>query len=148
MCVFNRLEKDHTQTTLLLHVDDMKIMSSSEIIQVIDEIEAIYPNLTKQRGRIINYLGMTFDYTIPGKVKITMANYIRDVLEGCTDITGTADSPAHSNLFTVRTTFRKLRQGKIPFNSRTATIFSEKSEARPTGSSGFPDKESSRSTAG
>ena len=45
MCVFNRLEKDHTQTTLLLHVDDMKIMSSSEIIQVIDEIEAIYPNL-------------------------------------------------------------------------------------------------------
>ena len=49
MCVFNRLKKDHTQTTLLLHVDDMKIISSSEIItnQVIDEIEAIYPNQTK-----------------------------------------------------------------------------------------------------
>ena len=47
---------------------------------------------------------MTSDYSIPGKVKITMANYIRDVLEGCTDITGTADSPAHSNLFTVRPT--------------------------------------------
>ena len=103
---FKRLEKDHTQTTLLLHVDDMKIISSSEIIinQVINEIEAIYPNLTKQRGRIINYLGMTFDDSILGKVKIIMANYIRDVLEGYADITGTADSPAHSNLFTVRTT--------------------------------------------
>ena len=76
MCVFNRLEKDHTQTTLLLHVDDMKIISSSEIIinQVIDEIEAIYPNQTKQRGKIINYLGMTFDYSILGKVKNTMSN--------------------------------------------------------------------------
>ena len=25
-----------------------------------------------------------------------MANYIRDMMEGCADITGTADSPAHS----------------------------------------------------
>ena len=93
MRVLHRLEKDHTQTTLLLHVDDMKIISSSEIIidQVINEIEAIHPNLTEQ----INYLGMTFDYSIPGKTEITMANYIRNVLEGCADITGTADSSAH-----------------------------------------------------
>ena len=97
MRVLHRLEKDHTQTTLLLHVDDMKVISSSEIIidQVINEIEAIHPNLTEQRGRIVNYLGMTFDYSIPGKAKITMANYIRNVLEGCADITGTADSSAH-----------------------------------------------------
>ena len=47
---------------------------------------------------------MTFDYSILGKVKISMANYIRDVLEGCADITGKSDSPAHSNLFTVRAT--------------------------------------------
>ena len=107
MCGFNRLEKDHTQTTLLLHVDDMKIISSSERIinQVIDEIVAIYSNLTKQRERIINYLRVTFDYSIPRKGKITVANYIRDVLEGCADITGTADSPAHSNLYSVRTPF-------------------------------------------
>ena len=60
MCGFNRLEKDHTQTTLLLHVDDMKIISSSERIinQVIDEIVAIYSNLTKQRE---NYKLFTCD---------------------------------------------------------------------------------------
>ena len=93
MRVLHRLEKDHNQTTLLLHVDDMKVISSSEIIidQVINEIEAIHPNLTEQ----INCLGMTFDYSIPGKTEITMANYIRNVLEGCADITGTADSSAH-----------------------------------------------------
>ena len=37
---------------------------------------------------------MTFDDSILGKVKITMANYIRDVLEGCTDITGTIGAGA------------------------------------------------------
>ena len=29
MCVFNRIEKDNSQTTLILHVDDMKITSNS-----------------------------------------------------------------------------------------------------------------------
>ena len=106
MCVFNRIEKDNSQTTLMLHVDDMKITSKNEFIidQVIEEIEALYPGLSKQRGRIINYLGMTFDYSISGKVKITMANYIKDVLEGCADIPGTTDFPAHNNLFRIRLT--------------------------------------------
>ena len=70
----------------------MKIICDNElnVDQAIDEIEIIYPGLTKQRGRNINYLGMTFDYTVPDKVKITMKNYARDVLEGCSDMTGAA----------------------------------------------------------
>ena len=83
-CVFNRTERDHSQTTLLLHVDDMKIIYNNElnVDQVIEIIENIYLGLTKQRVRIINYLGMTSDYSVPEKVKITMKNYVRDVLEG------------------------------------------------------------------
>ena len=90
-CVFNRTERDHSQTTLLLHVDDMKIIYNNElnVNQVIEIIENIYLGLTKQRVRIINYLGMTSDYSVPEKVKITMKNYVRDVLEGCSDMTGT-----------------------------------------------------------
>ena len=102
-CVFNRTEKDHTQTTLLLHVDDMKIICDNElnVNQAIGEIEITYPGLTKQRGRTINYLGMTFDYSVPEKVKMKMKKYVRDVHEGCSDMTGTAESPAQSNLFSV-----------------------------------------------
>ena len=46
MCVFNRIEKDNTQTTLILHVDDMKITSNNEsnIDQVKAEIEILYPD--------------------------------------------------------------------------------------------------------
>ena len=29
MCVFNRIEKDNTQTTLILHDDDVKITGNS-----------------------------------------------------------------------------------------------------------------------
>ena len=64
ICVFNRTESDNSQTTLMLHVDDMKITCATELIidQVIKEIEQLYPGLSKQRGKIINYLGMNFDY--------------------------------------------------------------------------------------
>ena len=41
VCVFNRTESDNSQTTLMLHVDDMKITCATELIidQVIKEIE-------------------------------------------------------------------------------------------------------------
>ena len=55
-----------------------------------------------QRGRIINCIGMTFDYSKHGCVRITMANYINEVLEGCTDMSGKSQTPAHSNLFDIR----------------------------------------------
>ena len=50
-------------------------------------------NVTEKR------LDCAGDYSVPEKVKITMKNYVRDVLEGCSDMTGTAESPAQSNLF-------------------------------------------------
>ena len=87
-----------------LHVDDMKITSNSEfnIDQVIAEIEILYPGLTKQRGRIINYIGMTFDYSKHDCERITMSNYMNEVLEGCTVMAGKSQTPAHSNLFDIR----------------------------------------------
>ena len=33
---------------------------------------------------------------------ITMSNYINEVLEGCTDMSGKSQTPAHSNLFDIR----------------------------------------------
>ena len=81
----------------------MKIICNNElnVDQAIEEIESIYPGFTKQRDRIINYLGMTFDYSVPKKVKITMKNYVRDVLEWCSNMTGTGESLAQSYLFSV-----------------------------------------------
>ena len=136
MCVFNRIEKDNTQTTLILHVDDMKITSNNEsnIDQVIAEIEILYPGLTKQRGRIINYIGMTFDYSMHNCVRITMANYINEVLEGCTDMSGKSQTPAHSNLFDIRPIEASpllTDEGNERFHSVTAQLLYLAKRVRP-----------------
>jgi hypothetical protein len=70
---------------------------------VINEIENIYPGLSKQRGRVLNYIGMTFDYRKNGRVKITMKKFIDDFVDdNCGDIVGMAETPAINDLFTVR----------------------------------------------
>ena len=84
ICVFNRTESDNTQTSLVIHIDDMIITASSEsrVDDVIKQIETIYPGLTKHRGKVLNYTGMTFDFSKEGCVKITMKGFVQDLIEG------------------------------------------------------------------
>ena len=84
MCVFNRTEHNNKQTTLIIHVDDMMISCCDEkhIDKVIDEIETLYPGLTKHRGKVLNYIGMTYRYfETAGKVKITINGFVKELLE-------------------------------------------------------------------
>ena len=54
-------------------------------------------------GKRHNYLGMWLDYSIPGKVRISMEEYLRGVLDDFPkEITETPETPAASNLFNVR----------------------------------------------
>lgn len=103
ICVFNRIESNGTQTTLVIHVDDMMISSCDDkhIDKIIKEIENLYPGLTKNRGKVFNYIGMTFDYNDKGRVKITMDGFIKDLLEDCKDILGVCPTPGKPNLFQV-----------------------------------------------
>ena len=50
-CVFNRTEHDNTQTSLVIHVDDIIIAASAEsrVDDIVKQIETIYPSLTKHR---------------------------------------------------------------------------------------------------
>lgn len=103
ICVFNRRESDWSQTTIALHVDDMKITSATEesLDLLINQLESVYPGLSVKRGRVFDYLGMTFDYSIAGKVKITMSGYVKEILTTYESITGVATTPAGNNLFMV-----------------------------------------------
>ena len=85
ICVFNRTESDNTQTLLVIHVDDMIVTASNEsrVDDVIQQIETIYPGLTKHRGKVLNYIGMTFDFTKEGSVKMTMQGFVQDLIEEC-----------------------------------------------------------------
>ena len=54
ICVFNRTESDNTQTSLVIHVDDMIITASPEsrVDDVIKQIEIVFPGLIKHRVKV------------------------------------------------------------------------------------------------
>ena len=55
---------------------------------VIDEIELLYPGLSKTRGKIFSYIGITFNYETRNKLKINVNGFISDLLKECSDFWG------------------------------------------------------------
>lgn len=79
-CVMNK-EIKGKQCTIGWHVDNLKISHVDK--DVVEEIVAAFSRrygrkaeLMIKRGKVHDYLGMTIDYSIPGKVKFSMYNYI------------------------------------------------------------------------
>jgi hypothetical protein len=102
-CVFNRGSLPE-QTTVAIHVDDMFVSAPTEddIDQLLSELSAKYANLSVKRGRILDYLGMTFDFSVSGKCKVTMQGYIEELLNEVKDIIqGVSNTPASHNLFSI-----------------------------------------------
>jgi hypothetical protein len=105
-CVVNKQIKG-SQCTILWHVDDLKIshVDPSVVTEVIKQLEDEFgkeASLTVTRGKKHDYLGMTIDYSTPGKVKIGMVDYIDKMLaELPEDMSGESVTPAPNHLFQV-----------------------------------------------
>jgi hypothetical protein len=39
--------------------------------------------VTEHRGQVLDFLAMTFDFTVPGEARVTMRRLVDDILEGC-----------------------------------------------------------------
>jgi hypothetical protein len=105
-CVVNKII-DGSQSTILWHVDDLKISHVSAKVNdlIIAKLEERYGQegpLSVTRGKVHDYLGMTIDFSVPGKVIFKMDDYIERLLEECPeDMGGTAVTPAAEYLFKV-----------------------------------------------
>lgn len=101
-CVFNLTTSNGQQMTVVVYVDDLFITCTD--IDSIDKFVAFlkhkFVTITEHHGLVHSYLGMTFDFTMTGRVSVTMNGYINDVLD-FTGVSGTATSPATSSLFFV-----------------------------------------------
>jgi hypothetical protein len=130
-CVFNKGPLA-TQCTVCLHVDDLKITSrdAAAIESLIQGLTDKYQTLTVHRGKVHSYLGMTFDYSQPKKVKITMEGYVADVLEEY-EVTGTAMTPASNELFNIRPSNPLSAEKAIVFHSRVAKLLYLAKRVRP-----------------
>ena len=134
MCVFNRTESDGSQSTLAVHVDDVLITAKTDTIidGIIGDLQLAYKKLSVQRGAVINYIGMVFDFSAIGKVKITMPGFIDDLMRACEFIQGVAKSPASDNLFKISENAELLdKGGRDIFHSLTAKFLYLAKRVRP-----------------
>jgi hypothetical protein len=105
-CVANKMI-DRKECTILWHIDNLKIshIEYKVVSSVIQQFEKTFGEdapLTITRGKVHDYLRMTIDYSTPGKVKITMVDYITNMLsELPSDMDGEVATTAANHLFEV-----------------------------------------------
>jgi len=116
-CVTNKAINGK-QCTVIWHVNDLKIshIDPTVVNDVIKKLEGKFgqesPLVTSQ-GKTIEYLGMCIDYTMKGKVKILMYNYIDKMLaELPSDMNEVSTTPAALHSFNVDDGAVKLDEDK------------------------------------
>jgi hypothetical protein len=134
LCVMNKMVGDD-QFTIVLHVDDLKLSfaNAEGIEEVLAELEREYGKLDIQRGKVLEYLGLTLDYSTDGVCKIGASSYIDKAIENYgKPIKGKAKTPAAENLFVVRDDAKPLEEDtRKKFHSVFALTLWLGSMARP-----------------
>jgi hypothetical protein len=64
-------------------------------------LKSVYPETKTSTGAVLNYLGMSLDFTASGKVAVTMKNCVDDILAG-SGVSKGRTTPATASLFDVR----------------------------------------------
>ena len=105
----------------------------SDISDVITSLQDIYGELIINKGDIINYLGMVFDFTKCEKVKITMDGYVDDLLTSCDGrADGISKTPSTTELFNLDQDSKLLdNDEKQWFHSYTAKMLYLGKRIRP-----------------
>ena len=112
-CIANKMVNGK-QLTIVWHVDDLKLSHKDSMVidEIIVSLKAEYGKvgeMTIRRGKIHDYLGMTLDFSKPGKFTISTENYLDEVLKGLPeDMNGTSTLPAAEHLFRTRNNAAKL----------------------------------------
>ena len=113
-CVVNK-DINGKQCTIGWHVDDLKISHADKDVveDIIKALDSKYGNespITVHRGPIQEYLGMTINHTVKGKVSFSMPQYVEDLLSECPEsiMKGTSTTPAANHLFQTNENADKL----------------------------------------
>jgi hypothetical protein len=133
-CVFNRTEADGSQTTLVLHVDDVLVTAktTADVKRFLSDIGKKYSDLTIHEGPKLDYLGMHLSWSTRGKCAVTMPGYIDEVLDFASRITGESKTPAGNNLFEIDEASPLLEKGDVEYyHSLTFKLLYLAKRARP-----------------
>ena len=131
-CTWNRDFNGH-QHTVVLHVDDLKSTCKDDKAnqQLIEALRTKYKDINVQEGLIHPYLGMTFDYSVEGKVKVTQDGYVSELVAS-EDIKSAVKTPASEDLFVIDPDSAELnKEAKEHFHSLTAKLLYLSKRTRP-----------------
>jgi hypothetical protein len=134
-CIFAKLD-EAGKTLLSLFVDDLKVITTDEkrAAELHTALLAQYGAVKMHDGKIHNYLGMQFDYSIPGQCTISMQGYIDKLLQDWDYLLDGAQvhTPAAHTLFEVRPGTPPLPEhDREIFHSTTAQILYLATRVRP-----------------
>ena len=129
---------DDKQCTIPWHFDDLKksCVNPDVVYSVLGEIDAEYARIAKMtitRGKVHKYLRMTIDFSWPGKVILSMIDYIVKMLDDIPeDMMGESFTPAAHHLFDIAEYATKLSQaGADIFHHFVAKLLYLSMRARP-----------------
>ena len=89
--------------------------------------------MTITRGKVHKYLGMTIDFSSPGKLIFSMIDYIRKILDDVPEeMNGESATPAAHHLFEIAEDATKLSQANTDiFHHFVAQLIYLSKRARP-----------------
>ena len=130
-CIFNK-NVNGVQCSVVVYVDDLFITSKD--ISLIEDLESLlrskFRDLTVHSGLIHSYLGMTWDYTVPFEVKVTMEGFMNNLITD-TKIEGIVATPASDNLFTIRDASKLELEDSQWYHTQVAKLLYLAKRTRP-----------------
>jgi hypothetical protein len=138
ICVMNKMSNGY-QVTILFHVDDVKISSSSHqnVVDVVSYLKSVYKKIEVHDECInndfsIDYLGMKFIYNSEG-VTIDMKDMVKDIISDFDIKTNhVARTPAKTDLFNINVDSKLLSIDKKEFfHSEVAKLLYVAKRSRP-----------------
>ena len=100
VCVLNKIVNGK-QSTVLIHVDDLLCLCSDPKAHkdLAELLKNRFDETKWVNEKVLSYLGMTLDFSVVGRIRVTMEGFIHDVLsENLAD--NKATTPATNALFT------------------------------------------------
>ena len=114
-CVANKTVNGK-QMTVCWHVDDLKVshVEGMELTKFVLKLAKIYGDqITVKRGSYHDYLGMDLDYSLSGKVRVSMIKYVEKVFNDFPEVIKKSSStPAADHLFNIRDPEETEKLGK------------------------------------
>jgi hypothetical protein len=119
-CVANKMINGK-QCAILWHVDDLKMSHvdtdvNTALIGMIDDVFGKESPITVTRGKAHDYLGMTLDCSMKGKVHVKMLDSVAKMIEELPEeFDGKATTPAGCDLFKIDENSPKVDEKKAQF---------------------------------